>query len=82
MVYHDEAFQYFFYWQFQGGAAFVDRFLNLYFMFVFFLPSPRDINVKSLAFTPYCAVVCGGGGQSSGYNHPNIYHDPAISYSI
>ena len=41
-----------------------------------------DINVKNLAFTPYCGVeVCVWGG-SRRYNHSNIYHDPAIGYSI
>ena len=62
------------------------------------------LNVKNLAFTPYCVCVCvfvcvcvcvvvvgggggvwGGGGGGAGsrrYNHSNIYHDPAISYSI
>ena len=44
------------------------------------LSSPGDINVKKLAFTPYCGVgvVWWGGGEI----HQNIYHDPAISYSI
>ena len=43
------------------------------------LSSPGDINVKTLAFTPYCGVgVVVGGGEI----HPNIYHDPAIGYSI
>ena len=44
-----------------------------------------DINVKNLAFTPYCGVevyVCVGGGGSRRYNHSNIYHDLAIGYSI
>ena len=27
-------------------------------------------------------VVGGGGGGSRCYNHSNIYHDPAIGYSI
>ena len=48
------------------------------------------LNVKNLAFTAYsvCACVCvlvvvvGGGGGARRYNHSNIYHDPAIGYSI
>ena len=44
------------------------------------------LNVKHLAFTPYCGVcvcVCVGEvGESRRYNHSNIYHDPAIGYSI
>ena len=50
------------------------------------LSSPGDINVKKLAFTPYCGVGVvgggGGGGGGGGEIHPNIYHDPPISYSI
>ena len=50
------------------------------------LSSPGDINVKNIAFTPYCGVgVVGGGGGGGGGGreiHPNIYHDPAIGYSI
>ena len=45
------------------------------------------LNVKNLAFTLYSVcvrayVVVGGGGGSRRYNHSNIYHDPAIGYSI
>ena len=29
-----------------------------------------------------CVCVGGGGGGSRRYNHSNIYHDPAIGYSI
>ena len=57
-----EAFQYmyFFCWQFQGGADFVDQFLNLYFMFLCFLH--LEIYFKNLTYTLYCGGVCGGGG--------------------
>ena len=57
-------------------------------MFVFLhVILPSYINVKNLAFTPYCGVgvfVGGGGGRglSRRHNHSNIYHDPAIGYSI
>ena len=42
-------------------------------------------NVKNLAFPRTVCVVGGGGcgeGGSRRYNHTNIYHDPAIDYSI
>ena len=44
------------------------------------------LNVKNLVFTPYsvcvCVCVCVCGGGSRRYNHSNIYHDPAIGFSI
>ena len=46
------------------------------------LSSPGDINVKNIAFTPYCGVGVVGGGGGGREIHPNIYHDPAIGYSI
>ena len=45
---------------------------NLYLAFVFLmLSSPGDINVKKLAFTPYCGVgvVGGGGGGGNSSKH-------------
>ena len=67
--------------------------LNMLKLSSFFLPAQISsitfLNVKNLAFTPYCGVcvlvvvcVCGGGGGLIRYNHSNIYRDPAIGYSI
>ena len=58
-----EAFQYmyFFSWQFQGCADFVDNFFKFTFH-VFMLSSPGDIYVKNLTYTLYCGGVCGVGG--------------------
>ena len=44
-----------------------------------------DRRFKCLKPGPYpvlCVCVWWGGGGSRRYNHSNIYHDPAIGYSI
>ena len=72
---------------FQGGAAFVDRFSNLYlmsWMFVFLMLS-SDINVKTWPLPRTMGSMCaggGGGGQSRRYNQQTPIHDPSIGYSI
>ena len=59
-------------------------------MFVFLLLS-SDIKVKTWPLPRTVGLVCVGGGEGEGggggeesrpYNNPNIYHDPAIGYSI
>ena len=65
----------------RGSAAFVDRLFNMYIMFVFLMLPSGDLHAcfKKWSLRPYCGL---GRGQSRRYNHPNIYHDPAIGYSI
>ena len=60
-----EAFQYMylFCWQFQGGADFVDHFLNLYFMFLCCLH--LEIYMLKTWPIPCTVVVCAGEGAQS-----------------
>ena len=61
-----EAFQYmyFFCWQFQGGADFVDQFLNLYFMFLCCLH--LEIYMLKIWPIPCTVVVWSGRGRNQG----------------
>ena len=44
-------------------------------------PLPHTVCV--CVFVCVCMLVVGGGGvKTLQYNHSNIYHDPAIGYSI
>ena len=59
-----EAFQYmhFFCWQFQGGADFVDHFLNLYFMLLYCFHLEIYM-IKTWPLPVQSGGVCGGGGN-------------------
>ena len=56
--------------------------LDMLFVLLAQISSIVFLNAKNLAFTPNCGVCVVGGGGSRRYNHSNIYHDPAIGYSI
>ena len=66
LTYFVEAFQYmyFFSWQFQGGADFVDHFSNLYFMFLCCLY--LEIYLLKTWPLPCTVVVCAGEGRNQG----------------